>query len=499
MKRVICAFSLLILSVFCLFTLVQSQVANFQWREDFSYADLAAMQAANWTINRIAGTRLESGGVVLDGVGGDTVIVYSGVIPSGIYEWRVEDRAMWLGKGHSGLGVSIITQNHSYGFSADGWYNDFAFYRDNSKILEFGSYTERANEWVTLAIEKTGNTISMYFNGQLQRTYTESDTAPSEVTGISLISPWQGDALYDYFLLESPSISASPFPSISISPTPPNGGESSPDPIVTTVWVPPPTNAVSATIAATAIVGTTSTLASVLVSPVGETAAKASERLRKLLPDTIKKWLEGYVASKRKLGIMEKSGSPFLPTSSELVTYAVSIVVLALSFSFVKVTDLSQIFIILPTVLATSILVAFVKTFSVIAFLRTKGVWTEYKLWYFGLAVFLITTLAFKVPFSSPTRKVHVDKNYTKRLGAIVSSIEIIITLAFAAVFFVLLLSGLTLIGSTGLAMCIIAAFFDTFPFPPMSGKEIFKLSKILWVSFFIITLILYICWLLFL
>ena len=455
------------------------------------------MQAANWTLNRIAGTRLESGGVVLDGVGGDTIISYSGVFPSGMYEWRVEDRVMWLGQGHGGLAVSIATRNHSYGFSADGWYDYFAFYRDNSKILEFGSYTEQANEWITLAIEKTGNTISMYFNGQLQNTYTETDTQPSDVTGISLISPWQGDARYDYLLLESSSItSTSPSPSGSINPKPTDGVKPSPDPITTTVWVPTPSSAVSATVVATVIVGTTSTLASVLVSPVGETAEKASERLRKLLPDTIKKWLEGYISSKRKLGVNEKSGSPFLPTPAEVVTYAISIVVLALSFSFVKANDLSQILTVLPIVLATSILVAFVKTFSVIAFLRSKGVWTEYKLWYFGLAIFLITTIAFRVPFSSPTRKVHAQTNFTKRLGAIVASAEIIITLAFAAVFFVLLLSGFTLIGSTGLAMCIIAAFFDTFPFPPMSGKELYGQNKILWAGFFIVTLILYACWL---
>jgi Zn-dependent protease len=249
-------------------------------------------------------------------------------------------------------------------------------------------------------------------------------------------------------------------------------------------------------VAATAIVGVTSTIASVLVSPVGETAEKASGRLKKILPDTIKKWLEGYISSKRKLGIIEKSGSPFLPTPAEILTYAISITILALSFSFVKVNDLSQVLTVLPIVLATSILVAFVKTFSVIAFLRSKRVWTEYKLWYFGLAIFLITTIAFRVPFSSPTRKVHTQTNFTKRLGAIVATAEIIITLAFAAVFFVLLLSGFTLIGSTGLAMCIIAAFFDTFPFPPMSGKEIYGQNKILWAAFFIGTLILYVFWL---
>ena len=40
MKRIICAFSVIVLSVFCFAILVQGQTTNFQWREDFSYTDL---------------------------------------------------------------------------------------------------------------------------------------------------------------------------------------------------------------------------------------------------------------------------------------------------------------------------------------------------------------------------------------------------------------------------------------------------------------------------
>jgi hypothetical protein len=58
-------------------------------------------------------------------------------------------------------------------------------------------------------------------------------------------------------------------------------------------------------------------------------------------------------------------------------------------------------------------------------------------------------------------------------------------------------MSGFTAIGSTGLAMCIISAFFDTFPITPMNGREIFDHSKTLWIALFMVTVALYVSWLL--
>jgi hypothetical protein len=210
----------------------------------------------------------------------------------------------------------------------------------------------------------------------------------------------------------------------------------------------------------------------------------------------VKKWLADFVSSKRKPTIEQKTGSPFLPTKAEALAYGVSLAVLALSFSYVKVTDLSQILSVLPTILATAIIVEFVKTFALVAFARSRGVWSEHRLWYFGLAMFLLTTFAFGIPFSSPSRSVYHSSKLTKRLEGIVSSAAILVTLAFAAFFFALLASGFTLIGSTGLAMCIIMAFLDTFPAAPMNGKAIYQHSKVLWAVLFVVTLTLYVSWL---
>ncbi len=85
----------------------------------------------------------------------------------------------------------------------------------------------------------------------------------------------------------------------------------------------------------------------------------------------------------------------------------------------------------------------------------------------------------------------------TDRLRGILACCEIFISLGFAVFFFVLFLGGLTLIGSTGLAMCLIGAFFDTFPIEPMNGKTIYDFKKLVWVALFFLTLGFYVIWLL--
>jgi len=128
--------------------------------------------------------------------------------------------------------------------------------------------------------------------------------------------------------------------------------------------------------------------------------------------------------------------------------------------------------------------------------MRSKGVWSEYTIWPLGLVLFLSTTLAFRVPFSSPTRSLH-SKKFTERLGAVSSAAEILISIAFAGLFFILLKIGFVAVGDAGLSMCVIGSFFGTFPISPLSGKDIFSYSKRLWAALFITTLVIFVAWLL--
>jgi hypothetical protein len=294
----------------------------------------------------------------------------------------------------------------------------------------------------------------------------------------------------------SPSQSPAPTFAQSQTPAQQDSPSSNASTILANVWVPPPQNAIVATTVTAVAISASTVAIAAAVTPVGVPTDKATKEIRELLPSSVKKWLANYISSKQKLNLTEKTGSPFIPKKSEVIAYCISIAVLAFSFSYVKANNLAEILTVLPIILATSIIVEFAKTFVLIAYARRQGVWTEHKLWYFGLAAFIITTIAFKVPFSSPSRSVHYSPKFTKRLSAILSSAAILITLTFAGFFYFLLVSGFTAIGSTGLAMCLISAFFDTFPISPMNGKKIFGHSKTLWAALFSATLVLYSLWL---
>lgn len=189
--------------MFCSFTSAQSGTVYF--KEEFNYASLDQMQAAGWTFTRPAGISVASSAVTLDGTGGDCAMHHSTSFSTDVLDWKAEVRSMWLGQGHSVLSVFVYTEHHSYGWAADGYYKEFSLYRDSKKILHFGNYAEKANEYVVLTMVRDGSTFSFYFNGALINTYREEDTVPSEVTGLGLVSPWKGNAKYDYYQVGEPS------------------------------------------------------------------------------------------------------------------------------------------------------------------------------------------------------------------------------------------------------------------------------------------------------
>jgi YVTN family beta-propeller protein len=309
-----------------------------------------------------------------------------------------------------------------------------------------------------------------------------------------------------------PSSSASSSPAIASSPTsiasktPTQIAISSSGPSQTTapltlnlsqVWTPKPVNAVAAVGVSALVIGAVSFAFAALDNPLGGLGGKVAEKTSGLIPDHIKEWMQEIISSKRKLNAEGKKGSIFKPTKPEALAYVTSVVILAISFAYVKVSNLDQIWAILPVFFLTSILVGLVQKFFGIVFMRSRGVWSEHKVWPLGLILFLFSTFALRVPFSSPTRNAHQSTESAERLGAIVSASEILISLAFAGIFSLLLIARYTDLGGAGLAMCVIGSFCGTFPMTPLSGKDIYDHSKRLWAALFIVTSIIFIVWLL--
>jgi hypothetical protein len=258
------------------------------------------------------------------------------------------------------------------------------------------------------------------------------------------------------------------------------------------VWVPSVDGAFLAALFSVGLTGLISLLSSAVTNPETFPSAVVAQKINGFFPETFKKWLADFVSSKRKLVIRGRVGRSFVPTKWEAVSYAVALLVLAFAFSYVKVVNLGEILSVLPTVLATSIVVEFVKNFTIVTVARLRGVWTEHRLWYFGLVTLLVSSFVFRVPFSSPSRVTHDSPKFTKRSLGLVACASVLVGLAFAGLFYILLANGFILVGNIGLVICLTMAFFETVPIPPMSGKDLYDWSKPLWISLFTATFALY-------
>jgi hypothetical protein len=259
--------------------------------------------------------------------------------------------------------------------------------------------------------------------------------------------------------------------------------------ITTNVWVPPIEDAVAS-------------IAMVSVAVVASNAASLpinwfANKFNSLVPDFIKKWFEDFVASKSEITIVKRVGSIFTLTKEEIFAYVVSLSVLTLAFAYSNASTIEQFIIMVPVVLVTSIVVEFSKNVLISMIARSRGVWTEHRLWYFGLAAFVASTLVFKTPFSSPSRNVHHSESLTTRLIGLLASSSVLIGLGFAAIFYAFIVIGVPYIGGIGLGMCLLMAFFDSMPLKAMNGKDIYDWNKVIWVFLFIITISLYLYWLL--
>lgn len=259
------------------------------------------------------------------------------------------------------------------------------------------------------------------------------------------------------------------------------------------VWAPDAIGALAAGVITVGITSVASMLASAVTTPEAFPSQQIAQKISTTLPDTLKKWLHEFVSAKRKMIIDQRSGPSFSISRFELVSYVISLSVLTFAFSYVRVSALDQILTVIPTVLATSIIVEFVKNYGITAVARMQDVWTEHRLWYFGLTLFLFSSLVFRVPFSSPSRLTHNSPKFTRRSLGLAAAAQVLIPIGFGAVFYGLFTVGLTLIGSIGIVMCLTMAFFDSIPIPPVNGKDIYDWSKILWIALFITTFTLYV------
>ncbi|MGD0805427.1 MAG: PQQ-binding-like beta-propeller repeat protein [Candidatus Bathyarchaeia archaeon] len=269
--------------------------------------------------------------------------------------------------------------------------------------------------------------------------------------------------------------------------------------VTVSVWVPPTINAVASSVATVGVLTIVSLAGLAVSNPTTIAGNWLAEKINNLLPKYAKDWLESFVSSKRSQVIEDNPGTIFTLTKLEMIAYAVTLLVLTLAFSYSGAGTMEEFLILLPTVLATSVVVGFIKNLLMELIARLLGVWAEYRLWYLGLTTFTLSTLIFKTPFSSPSRILHHSPRSTTKTGGITATASVMITLGFGAIFYLIQILGFPLIGSIGLASCLLSAFFETIPIPLMNGKGIWDWNKIIWAIIFLVSLILYALWLIYL
>ena len=257
-------------------------------------------------------------------------------------------------------------------------------------------------------------------------------------------------------------------------------------------WVPSAEGALAASALTVGVTSGVSAVAAAVTNPENFPSSGLAQKISDALPDTLKKWLESFMSSKTGEAIEYRIGFVFMLTKREVFSIAISIAIITFAFSYAKAETLNQILPLIPVVLATAIIVDLVKDLlrSIIA--RGQGVWSEYRLWYFGTIMFLVSSIVFKAPFASPSRIIHHSQKFTKRSVGLVSLTAVVVPLAFGAIFYMLFVNGFTLIGNMGLIICLTMAFFDIIPIPPMNGKDIYDWSKVLWLILFIASFALY-------
>jgi len=195
---------LLLTSTFSSFILIpQVKAQIYEWRDDFNYSNLDEMERAGWVIGNKGYTIVEDGYVILDNDGWVGTYLRYRNFPSGIYEWKAESKGMWIGRSYGSLHIIVETERHVYSWWGDSYYPEFVFSRDDVKIFRFPGYRPKLNEWFTLTLEKKGNIFYMYFNGELQKTYVETDEKTGELKGIGVNSAWIGTTKYDYISLSA--------------------------------------------------------------------------------------------------------------------------------------------------------------------------------------------------------------------------------------------------------------------------------------------------------
>lgn len=130
--------------------------------------------------------------------------------------------------------------------------------------------------------------------------------------------------------------------------------------------------------------------------------------------------------------------------------------------------------------------------FSIIS-AKALNVWSEFKIWLYGLTALLITGIIFMIPFASPGRMEYQGDIDRKKAGLTATS-KVLCILVLSIPFYLFYTLGFATIGDAGLMMTMMTACYTAFPFKPLEGEAIFRYHKVLWTAIFILSFSMFVC-----
>jgi len=186
-------------------------------------------------------------------------------------------------------------------------------------------------------------------------------------------------------------------------------------------------------------------------------------------------------------------------TLRELLSLLFSGMILLAVFLWVEVGGIPNllssdyVFAALPQVLISVVFVFSLSQIFSLVSAKVLNVWSEFKIWLYGLAALLITGIVLMIPFASPG-KVEYQGDLDRKKAGLIASSKILCILILAAPFYFFQILGFPTIADAGLMMTMMTACYSTFPSQPLEGRAIFTYNKSLWITIFLLSFSIFIC-----
>lgn len=178
-------------------------------------------------------------------------------------------------------------------------------------------------------------------------------------------------------------------------------------------------------------------------------------------------------------------------TRRELASLLFATIVLLIIFTYVEVNglpkfaDISFLVAAVPSVLLSVVMIFLVSQLLENVASVTLDLWSEFKIWIYGLVALIITGFLFFVPFASPGKMVY-QGDIDKRKAGLIASLVILSSLILCLPFSLFHWLGFPTIADAGLMISLMTACYSAFPFKPLGGKAIFHYNWQLWLLTFL-------------